>query len=172
MAIAKPAPQIVKPLPPKSGYPRKNLGKFAGTTRIYKPKATRGRPMNRNMTLTNDRRPPGCVSRIRYIKLHISYSCSARRRKYVDKPCPRFNTTGEYYATCNAYSLPSIKSRCLLPRSDMPLHTRCKQDCYLLAIPARLLSKFCLNLPTLARPHSGAHTPLCSLCQCRKMYEG
>ncbi|THH01049.1 hypothetical protein EW026_g1578 [Hermanssonia centrifuga] len=77
LAIAKPAPQIVKPLPPKSGYPRKNLGKFAGTTRIYKPKATRGRPMNRNMTLTNDRRPPG-----------------ARRRKYVDKPCPRFNTTG------------------------------------------------------------------------------
>ncbi|TCD71859.1 hypothetical protein EIP91_003202 [Steccherinum ochraceum] len=58
-------------------YPRQKPA-----NRIYKPKSSRGRPTNRNMTLTNTRRP---------------YQPRAKQRKYVDRPCPRFTTTG----SCN-----------------------------------------------------------------------
>lgn len=72
--------------------------------RAYKPKMSgrRGRFANHNMTLTNNRGPNGCVAiipsflRITSVDFR-SIHRSARRRKFVDKPCPRFTTTG---ATC------------------------------------------------------------------------
>lgn len=69
---------------------------------IYKPKSTRGRrggPINRNMTLNNNRRPYQSVSHHAsgptYILIlsHRSRRTS-NKRKYSDKPCPRFTTTG------------------------------------------------------------------------------
>lgn len=74
-----------KPKPPPTKPPAPN-GSFAGSKASaihhaskYKPKPRRGRPTNRNMTLNNTRRP---------------FHAGARRRRYVDKPCPQFTTTG------------------------------------------------------------------------------
>ncbi|KAF9561213.1 hypothetical protein CPC08DRAFT_439709 [Agrocybe pediades] len=63
----------------------------------YKVKARRGR----NMTLNNTRRPyPYVVFFLHFLTLMMSADRSSRKaankriNKYVDKPCPRFTTTG------------------------------------------------------------------------------
>ncbi|CAL1715016.1 unnamed protein product [Somion occarium] len=66
--------------PPPTTRPIRRSSAFAKTrgsiVRPYKPKSSRGR----NMTLNNSRRPfPRRVS---------------NKRKYIEKPCPRFTTTG------------------------------------------------------------------------------
>ncbi|KAI1793551.1 hypothetical protein LXA43DRAFT_1123434 [Ganoderma leucocontextum] len=72
---------------PHPGFTRNKAGTFMSGPRPYKPKTSRrGRPMNRNMTLNNTQRPYQSV----YPRLNP-------KRKYSDKPCPRFSTTG----TCN-----------------------------------------------------------------------
>ncbi|KAH9940919.1 uncharacterized protein BXZ73DRAFT_42563 [Epithele typhae] len=74
-------------VPPKRyhGFVRNKAGTLMNSARPYKPKSSiRGRPMNRNMTLDNTRRP--------YQSRRM-----APKRKYSDKPCPRFTTTG----SCN-----------------------------------------------------------------------
>lgn len=67
--------------------------------RMYKPKTSRGR----NMTLTNYRRPYQSVApRIWHLYSRLmNYITRSRRganksRKYSNKPCPRFTTTGTH----------------------------------------------------------------------------
>ncbi|KIL69320.1 hypothetical protein M378DRAFT_157570 [Amanita muscaria Koide BX008] len=63
-------------LPPSSTYRRKHGHPTA--QRMYKPKSLR----SRNMTLTNNRRP------------YQARRNANKSRKYSNKPCPRFTTTG------------------------------------------------------------------------------
>ncbi|KZT18328.1 hypothetical protein NEOLEDRAFT_1143522 [Neolentinus lepideus HHB14362 ss-1] len=87
--LPKPAPAPVtkppsRPPRPRSDYNRNTAGHLINTSRQYKPRSSRsrviGRP-NRNMTLNNNVRP--------YQARKV-----AKRQKYLDKPCPRFTTTG------------------------------------------------------------------------------
>ncbi|KAG5643792.1 hypothetical protein DXG03_009615 [Asterophora parasitica] len=74
-SIPRANPQHQVPFTRKSGH-------LIPTSRLYKPKPSRGRrgrPTNRNMTLNNTTRP---------------YQARSKRLKYSDKPCPRFTTTG------------------------------------------------------------------------------
>ncbi|KAI0766595.1 hypothetical protein BD413DRAFT_480613 [Trametes elegans] len=74
---------IARPPPPQSTFVRNKAGTMLNANRTYKPKTSRrGRPMNRNMTLTNNRRP------------YQSRRMAAKKAKYSDKPCPRFTSTG------------------------------------------------------------------------------
>ncbi|KAI9066982.1 hypothetical protein FKP32DRAFT_1589095 [Trametes sanguinea] len=76
------------PRPPTShpAFVRNKAGTLINPARTYKPKMSRrGRPMNRNMTLNNTRRP------------YQSRRLSTKKAKYSDKPCPRFTSTG----SCN-----------------------------------------------------------------------
>ena len=75
--------------------------------RAYKVKARRGR----NMTLNNSTRPYSYV--MSSFPCHAGMICSSRstRRsatkrvnKYVDKPCPRFTTTGALCFSCSCSS--------------------------------------------------------------------
>ncbi|KAK0501378.1 hypothetical protein EDD18DRAFT_1142560 [Armillaria luteobubalina] len=71
-------------MPPTRPFSRKS-GHLIANNRSYKPKSTRGRrgvPANRNMTLTHGRRP------------YQTRKPAQKRMKYIDKPCPRFSTTG------------------------------------------------------------------------------
>ncbi|KAI0629145.1 hypothetical protein C8Q77DRAFT_1142373 [Trametes polyzona] len=93
--LPKPAPKpptattlkpISRPPVPYPAFARNKAGTLINTHRTYKPKTSkRGRPMNRNMTLDNTRRP------------YQSRRLAAKRAKYSDKPCPRFTSTG----SCN-----------------------------------------------------------------------
>ncbi|EIM86914.1 uncharacterized protein STEHIDRAFT_97798 [Stereum hirsutum FP-91666 SS1] len=75
-------PRPAKP-PFSSEYARNKAGTLVKSTRTYKPKGPPpSRRVNRNMTLNNNRRP---------------YQSRRASRKYVDKPCARFTTTG----SCN-----------------------------------------------------------------------
>ncbi|GJE91166.1 hypothetical protein PsYK624_073150 [Phanerochaete sordida] len=77
LADSKPKAPPAKPPAPNGSFAGAKANAFHQASK-YKPKPRRGRPTNRNMTLNNTRRPfPG-----------------ARRRKYVDRPCPQFTTTG------------------------------------------------------------------------------
>ncbi|KAL7280875.1 hypothetical protein ACG7TL_005819 [Trametes sanguinea] len=71
---------------PSTSHPafvRNKAGTLINPARTYKPKTSRrGRPMNRNMTLNNTRRP------------YQSRRLLAKKAKYSDKPCPRFTSTG------------------------------------------------------------------------------
>lgn len=92
--VAKPPPSMSKPQAPVSRHPY--VKPRGSLMRPYKPKASRGR----NMTLNNTRRPFQSVlllSNQRHYAPLTLYSRSrrvSRQRKYVDKPCPRFTTTG------------------------------------------------------------------------------
>ena len=73
-------------------------------TRMYKPKTSR----SRNMTLTNSRRPYQFVApRILDLRSHLmkcilrSRRGANKSRKYSNKPCPRFTTTGAQH--CHIY---------------------------------------------------------------------
>ncbi|THV05575.1 hypothetical protein K435DRAFT_816308 [Dendrothele bispora CBS 962.96] len=69
----------------------RKAGHLISTHRTYKPKSSRGRrPANRNMTLTNNRRP---YQSVWSLDLDTSRR-SSKRMKYSDKQCPRFSTTG------------------------------------------------------------------------------
>ncbi|KAJ3538599.1 hypothetical protein NM688_g6495 [Phlebia brevispora] len=68
VASSRPAPLTVKPPVSKTSFASThvaahfNTKKIPSSGRAYKPKTSRrGRPMNRNMTLTNNRRPNGFV---------------------------------------------------------------------------------------------------------------
>jgi len=83
----------------QASYARKS-GHLISTSRVYKPKSTRGgrRPANRNMTLTNNRRPYQSVWSLDLDTSFYLITCDRTRRlskrKYSDKQCPRFSTTG------------------------------------------------------------------------------
>ncbi|KAH7927350.1 hypothetical protein BV22DRAFT_1061230 [Leucogyrophana mollusca] len=87
--LPKPAPPPIKapprPIPQQVDYSRTTTGHLIPNGRAYKSKMSsrgrRGRAMNRNMTLDNTR---------------SSYQrrSTSKRLKYLDKPCPRFTTTG------------------------------------------------------------------------------
>ncbi|EMD38925.1 hypothetical protein CERSUDRAFT_92961 [Gelatoporia subvermispora B] len=83
--LAKPpsAHKLTPPTVPHTDFRRTKAGALMNNARVYKPKVSRrGRPTGRNMTLNNSRRP------------YQSRRLSTKRAKYVDKPCPRFTTTG------------------------------------------------------------------------------
>ncbi|OCH87389.1 hypothetical protein OBBRIDRAFT_759865 [Obba rivulosa] len=83
--LAKPpsADKPVRPSIPHTDFHRTKAGTLMNNGRVYKPKMSRrGRLTARNMTLNNTRRP------------YQSRRLSGKRAKYVDKPCPRFTTTG------------------------------------------------------------------------------
>ncbi|KAG2088012.1 uncharacterized protein F5147DRAFT_727322 [Suillus discolor] len=73
----------LRPIPQQVDFSRTTTGHLIPTGRAYKPKtssrARQRRPRNRNMTLDNTR---GSQQR------------KNKRMKYLDKPCPRFTTTG------------------------------------------------------------------------------
>ncbi|OBZ73856.1 Zinc finger CCCH domain-containing protein 3 [Grifola frondosa] len=70
------------PTAPHAEFARNKAGTLVNVNRVYKPHTSRrGRPITRNMTLDNTRRP--------YQSRRVSV-----KRKYSDKPCPRFTTTG------------------------------------------------------------------------------
>uniref|UniRef100_A0A8H7XTA1 C3H1-type domain-containing protein n=1 Tax=Psilocybe cubensis TaxID=181762 RepID=A0A8H7XTA1_PSICU len=73
---AKPGKVMAKTIPPRR-HPYSRKPSHVPPTKSYKVKAPRGR----NMTLNNTRR-------------QYPSRKTAGRRKYVDKPCPRFTTTG------------------------------------------------------------------------------
>jgi len=78
LAASKPKPLATRPPIQTTSFAGSKAAAVVHASRPFKPRnSRRGRPGNRNMTLTNAVRPPG-----------------GRRRKYVDKPCPRFTTTG------------------------------------------------------------------------------
>ncbi|KAK0467112.1 uncharacterized protein EV420DRAFT_1507272 [Desarmillaria tabescens] len=84
-----PKPSVQKSSAPTAmqqppSFSRKS-GHLIANNRAYKPKSTRGRRgalANRNMTLSNSRRP------------YQTRKPAQKRMKYIDKPCPRFSTTG------------------------------------------------------------------------------
>lgn len=90
-------PRPIKP-PFSSEYVRNKAGTLIKSTRTYKPKGPPpSRRVNRNMTLNNNRRPYQFVSSPNHAHhLHLIRHDRSRRvsRKYVDKPCARFTTTG------------------------------------------------------------------------------
>ena len=86
-------------IPPKTAFSRPYPGTRA-PHRPYKPKMSRGRPQNHNMSLTNGRKPMQSVYPL-LIEQPCLFSCVTRvgRRsmksvKYSDKQCSRFSTTG------------------------------------------------------------------------------
>lgn len=95
--------------PAPTPFTRKS-GHLVAANRVYKPKSSRGRrggPSNRNMTLTNGRRP---YQSVRFLDLGTSFPLtldrprrSAKRMRYSDKQCPRFSTTGA--------TIPSLKNK-------------------------------------------------------------
>ncbi|EIW58789.1 uncharacterized protein TRAVEDRAFT_47931 [Trametes versicolor FP-101664 SS1] len=77
---------VTRPPAPHPAFMRNKAGTLMTGPRTYKPKTSaRGRAMNRNMTLNNNRRP------------YQSRRLAAKKAKYSDKPCPRFTSTG----SCN-----------------------------------------------------------------------
>lgn len=98
--VPKPVSTGPRPNPPNQEFIRKS-GHLIPSSRIYKPKPSRGRrgrPTNRNMTLDNTRKPYQSVMQQDLSYLQSDYvhrrRTSTKRPKYSDKPCPRFTTTG------------------------------------------------------------------------------
>ncbi|KAF5387403.1 hypothetical protein D9757_005784 [Collybiopsis confluens] len=91
-------PAASAPTPTPGPYVRK----ARPPNRVYKPKSSRGRRgglSNRNMTLTNGRRPFQSVEFMDWgTSFHLTINRPRRsvtkRMKYSDKQCPRFSTTG------------------------------------------------------------------------------
>ena len=79
VAISRPASITAKPALPNASFAQSHAAQYTQARpppppgRVYKPKASRrGRPMNRNMTLTNNRRPNGYVLLRLYRKVSFS----------------------------------------------------------------------------------------------------
>ncbi|EGO22276.1 hypothetical protein SERLADRAFT_472853 [Serpula lacrymans var. lacrymans S7.9] len=85
-ATAPPTSVSFKPVSQRTDYSRTQGGHLIPSGRVYKPKVSsrgrRGRTMNRNMTLNNNR------------SSYQSRRSTTKRLKCLDKPCPRFTTTG------------------------------------------------------------------------------
>ncbi|KAG1811514.1 uncharacterized protein BJ212DRAFT_1277764 [Suillus subaureus] len=87
--------------PQQVDFSRTTTGHLIPAGRAYKPKASsrvrQRRPRNRNMTLDNTRGSQQSVHRSS-LCYRLNLMTSTRRRnkrmKYLDKPCPRFTTTG------------------------------------------------------------------------------
>ena len=89
--------------------------------RAFRMKARRGR----NMTLNNTKRPYQCVTVLEvYFRSWVFFplfffwlrSRKASKRKYIDKPCPRFTTTGMY--TITSFLSRSRVARLIFEKSD------------------------------------------------------
>ncbi|KZT65772.1 hypothetical protein DAEQUDRAFT_731071 [Daedalea quercina L-15889] len=81
--LAKPSTGTsVRPVSTRPSFIRDKVGTMVKANRSYKPKVSRKtHQAGRNMTLNNTKRP--------YQSRRMS-----NRRKYLNKPCPRFTTTG------------------------------------------------------------------------------
>ncbi|RXW21662.1 hypothetical protein EST38_g4186 [Candolleomyces aberdarensis] len=79
--LPKPKPSVSKP--PSTSFPPyvRKAGHLISASRSYKSKSRRGRGRGRNLTLDNTRKS-------------WSERMEIKRRKYSNKPCPMFNTTG------------------------------------------------------------------------------
>lgn len=142
--------------PAPTPFTRKS-GHLVAANRVYKSKASRGHrggPSNRNMTLTNGRRP---YQSVRFLDLGTSFPLtldrprrSVKRMRYSDKQCPRFSTTGatilslknktySEHIFSGHYLLFEIISyyRFLLAWPDLHVSARPFQDRYLLELSAR-----------------------------------
>ncbi|KAH7914596.1 hypothetical protein BJ138DRAFT_346700 [Hygrophoropsis aurantiaca] len=105
--LPRPATSIAqssRPVTQQVDYSRTAGGHLLPSGRAYKSKVSsrgrRGRVMNRNMTLDNTRSSYQSVSSLDQITVCNLIDLCRRRRptskrmKYLDKPCPRFTTTG------------------------------------------------------------------------------
>lgn len=137
--------------PSNTEFLRSKAGHLVPNGRVYKPKISsrgrRGRPVNRNMTLTNSRRPYQSVYQSdASVDVGLTQFHRPRRspKKYSDKPCPRFTTTGAAVAQTIQTVFPSMLF--FIPRRmyswpHLYLSTRSDQDCHMLELPSRPLSK-------------------------------
>jgi len=96
---ASSAPKVPARPIPQQDFSRTTNGHRIPAARAYKSKVSR-RPRARNMTLDNTRGPTQSVYRMELAQDSSLMSHSRGRRgykrmKYIDKPCPRFTTTGE-----------------------------------------------------------------------------
>lgn len=101
VAVAKSTPSApARPATTRSGFIRDKAGTMIKANRTYKPRSSRtAHPTGRNMTLNNTKRPYQSVRSVGTPLSVQAYSlCRSRRvsnrRKYMNKPCPRFTTTG------------------------------------------------------------------------------
>lgn len=176
MAKPSPAPLKAGSVVHPAAHPR-------AVHRPYKPKSSRGRPtrpVNRNMSLNNQRRPYQSVQALRqHLNLFITRSLRSRkvsnkRLKYLDKPCPRFTTTGTFPSPTPCQPQPKSATvatiaavsrflcyRHLQPRFDLSVPTRTGQDRDMLEVPTRQLPKHRCDVQSLARSHPRAHATLC-----------
>ena len=149
--------------------------------RPYKPKTSRrGRGMNRNMTLNNTQRPYQSVHPS-WLYTHTAFTIVSRRRlnprrKYSDKPCPRFSTTGKCRTQCSVTAHMNAYHTCLCrvcrnmqSRPYMLLSTRLRQGRHLLALSPRQMSEYSRNMSTFARPDPRTHAALRALRQQRPL---
>lgn len=136
-AVPKPVGTPYDPNQPSTQPFARKSGHLIPTSRVYKPKSSRGRRGGpRNMTLNNNRRPYQSVPPLDFtqhslINLYRDRRLAAKRLKYLNKPCPRFTTTGApsihrsknssrgagpliHIDDCSFFG-----SRCLQPRSYM-----------------------------------------------------
>jgi hypothetical protein len=128
-----PPKALLRSIPQQVDFSRTTTGHLIPTGRAYKPKASsrarQRRPRNRNMTLDNTRGSQQSVHRSSFC-YKFTLMTSTRRRnkrmKYLDKPCPRFTTTGAWSApfvhcTLAKFILTqrSCYNRCLQPWSDL-----------------------------------------------------
>ncbi|KAL4246244.1 hypothetical protein ABKN59_009213 [Abortiporus biennis] len=81
--LPKPAPSAI-PMQRTANFSRSKAGNLLNMSRVYKPKTSARRRRAQNMTLKNTNRP-------------YHARLAAKRAKYINKPCPRFTTTG----SCN-----------------------------------------------------------------------
>ena len=149
------APAPARHPPVKPGFIRDKTGTMVKANRTYKPRTSRTtRPTGRNMTLNNTKRPYQSVRFVRTPSPVQTYSLPrsrrvSNRRKYLNKPCPRFTTTGtppipiDQSDPCTNMELSraALPSRCLQPWPYMHVPARPVQDRHLLAIPAGELSE-------------------------------
>ncbi|KAI0788769.1 hypothetical protein C8Q75DRAFT_807503 [Abortiporus biennis] len=78
--LPKPAPSAI-PMQRTANFSRSKAGNLLNMSRVYKPKTSARRRRAQNMTLKNTNRP-------------YHARLAAKRAKYINKPCPRFTTTG------------------------------------------------------------------------------
>lgn len=138
----------LKPIPQPT---RTTHGQRLPAHRAYKSKVSsrtqQHRPRNRNMTLDNTRRPTQSVHRhnprddFNLITYYRGRQPN-KRMKYLNKPCPRFTTTGasqiasyqcSILNTDDPLVIPRLP-RCLQPWSHLYVPARPQQDCDLLEL--------------------------------------
>ena len=193
---------VPKPSKPVSTTPPQHLHHFVRKTghvppaRAYKQKSRRGR----NMTLNNTRRPYSCVMicpmcgvLMIFFFGRSSRKSTKRINKYVDKPCPRFTTTGAHRFPLSSHMVPRSRDcfsflhdvhiyvlcvlhvnnffRFLQPRANMHVSTRPCQDCDLLELSARQLLEDGGNVQPVARTDTGEDAIMLTFSEQGKVYE-